>query len=49
MALDNNNEDQKPRTEKMVNEIKLTEKAQRLKMAECYAKGGRWENGRCVK
>lgn len=47
MAEKNNPKDQEPRTQRLA--ISLKEKAQRLRMAECAAKGGEYIKGQCVK
>jgi len=47
----NRNYDQKPRGEDLENgkTIRLVEKQERLRMAECAAKGGEYVNGSCQK
>jgi hypothetical protein len=46
MAYNNDKKDQESRNP---NEVMLKEKARRLRMAECAAKGGEYVNGKCIK
>lgn len=48
MAIKNDNKDQAPKGS-AENIIKLAEKAERLRMAECAVQGGEYRNGQCYK
>ena len=57
MALYNNGKDQGARNyrgeeseqSKARRSGKLTEKQERLRIAECHSKGGEYSNGKCIK
>lgn len=46
MAETNDKKDQEPRSDRK-KIIELVEKQERLRIAECYAKGGTYTNGSC--